>query len=143
MRLRDLPFDLLVGTIQAIRRTGPFTVTWKDYPHIIIDGDSAEIEEYLRNNHHAEGMLLAYYYEGEDFNLRTPWGLDEEGKQLELHFRGKEREDGVEVIAHMERSRYEHKEDHINEIGFSWSEGSEEMVEIFKESPFEVLEDNT
>lgn len=143
MRLRDLPFDLIVGAIRKIRKTDRFTVPWGNHDNILINSKPRDIEDYLRNEENFEGMLLAYNYEGEDFNLRLPYGLDSEGKQLELHIRGKEREKKqTEVIAHLERSRYEHKEDHIKEIGFSWEKGTDEMVKLFEDSPFDIKEYN-
>ena len=139
--IKDLPLRKIQEFVEVIRKSY-FTVTWKDWPNVVVSGTPTEIEDWFRTYMHAEGMLQAYYYEGEEMNLRIPWGTDDENKQLEFHVRARTKGENVELIAHIERSRYEHKQDHIKEIGFSWDKGVTDLVQLMDDSPFDVKEVN-
>lgn len=139
MWLKDLPYKKFVEIVDLIKKRY-FTVSWGDRPAIFIEETPEELETFLREYMHGEGMLQAYYYEGEELNIRIPWGLDKEDKQLELHIRAKTRPRGTEVIAHLERSRYEHKHDHINEIGYDVQAGMEHTHELLGDSDFKIID---
>ena len=139
MLLKDIPYKKAVEFVDLIKKRY-FTVSWGDRPAIFIEESPEELETFLREYMHGEGMLQAYYYEGEELNIRIPWGLDDEDKQLELHIRAKSVDDGTEVIAHLERSRYEHKEDHINEVGYNVEAGMKATHELLEDSDFEIIE---
>ena len=142
MILKDLPYKLFYRIVDKIKRKY-FVVPWGNYPNIILEGKADEVEEWLRRNKHAEGTIQSYHYEGQELELRIPWGLDSEGRQRELHIRGRYIDGDLQLIAHLELSRYEHKEEHINEVGFSWREGTQLLISIMEESPFEIIEVNT
>jgi hypothetical protein len=142
MVLKDLPYKLFYRVIDKIKKKY-FTVAWGTYPNIFVDGKANQVEDWLRRNQHAEGMVQSYYYEGQEIGLRIPWGLDTEGRQRELHIRGRYVDDKFQLIAHLELSRYEHKEEHINEVNFSWREGTQLLISIMEQSPFGIIEVNT
>lgn len=123
--LRSIPYKPLKRLIRAIR-IRYYTVPWpEDVPSTIIEDDPESFEAVLRNWYGFEGMLLSYRYEGEALNLRRPAGEDSQSRQRELHIRAREVDDGLEVIGHVEASRYEHKTAHIEEDGLRWLEGDE------------------
>lgn len=111
--LPDLPYRPLKRLVRTIRIRYA-TIPWPDRPAIVVDVPADELERQLRDSGW-EGMLLSYHYEGEELNLRRPAGVDPEtDMQLEDHVRGRPTEDGLELIAHREASRYEHKTAHID-----------------------------
>lgn len=120
--VKDLPYNRLLAVKEAIKmRFG--TVSWPDHaPTLIVtDRDVEELEHDLRAWHY-EGLYLSYNYEGQVLDLRRPEGVSNDGKQLELHIRARDSpdEEGLEVLAHLELSRYEHKRDHIHGEGLIW-----------------------
>ena len=126
--IRDLPYKWIKAAVRVVR-IRYYTVSWPTNPEtVVIDLPPGMVESQLRANGW-EGMLLAYKYEGEVFNLRKPSGVND-GRQLELHIRGRKHGGGTEVIGHSEASRYEHKTDHINENGLVWLSSSELEAEL-------------
>lgn len=120
--LDALPFRLIKRAIRWVR-VEHFTVPWpEDVPTLVWSSeDDVALEWRLRAGHHWEGVPFSYHYEGECLNLRRPAGLDDAGRQLADHLRARRRPDGdLEVIGHREASRYEHREDHIDEVGLRW-----------------------
>jgi hypothetical protein len=117
--IKTLPFRRLRAIAESIKMEFA-TVPWpNDAPTIRVDMEPDELEPQLRGRHF-EGLFQSYTYAGQVLDLRRPEGVDEDGKQLELHVRARPVGGELEVLAHTERSRYEHKSDHINEIGFEW-----------------------
>lgn len=139
MLLKDFPYKKAVELVDLIKKRY-YTVSWGDRPAIFIEESPEELETFLREYMHGEGMLQAYYYEGEELNIRIPWGIDDEERQLELHIRARTRPKGTEVIAHLERSRYEHKEDHINEVGYDVEAGMKETHTLLEDSDFKITD---
>ena len=123
--LTQIPYRPLKRLVRAIR-IRYYTVPWPDdvptYETTSVGPGS--LEEHLRRHEAYEGMLISYRYEGEEMNLRRPAGTDEDGRQLELHIRGRTVDrDGApfaQYCAHLEPSRYEHKTAHIEEDGLEW-----------------------
>jgi len=132
--LKDIPFKIIVKLIRSLRHDF-FTVPWPDHaPSIYCDKD---LESVLRDEHHFEGTYLGYNYKGEVLNLRAPWGTNSDGKQMELHVRARpaKRDDyAYEYVAHLEKSRFEHPEEHVNEIGFSWETGTMLFTDLLEQS---------
>lgn len=122
--LKDLPYKWLKLGIRAIQ-IRYYTVPWPEtVPSLIVQDTASQFEATMRAWGGFEGMYLSYRYKGQVLNLRRPEGTDEE-TQLELHIRARDHEDGIEVIGHIEASRYEHKTKHINEDGLRWLEPGE------------------
>lgn len=119
--IKDLPYNRLMAIKEAIKMQWG-TVEWPDHaPTVHVEEDPEDLEADLRGRHF-EGLYLSYNYEGQVLDLRRPEGVDGDSRQLELHLRAREHpdEDGLEVLAHLELSRYEHKGGHINEEYFEW-----------------------
>ena len=131
--LRDAPWETIQWGIERARRRF-FTVGWKESaPSVRVNMSPEELDRVLRERYGFEGTPYTYKYEGEVLNMRTPWGLDDDGDQLELHIRARPLGDGrLEVIGHTEKSRYEHKGDHINGVGLDWKRGYEEFEAIWR-----------
>ena len=120
-----IPYRPLKRLVRAIRLRY-YTVPWpEDAPSITIEDDAENLEEILRNWYGFEGVLLSYRYAGEVVNLRRPAGEGTDDRQQELHVRARPVDGGLEVIAHREASRYEHKRAHIEEIDLRWLDEDE------------------
>jgi len=102
-------------------------------PGALVDADVDEIDDTLRNAHGYEGaQYYSYNYKDEVLNCRKPDGIEigEDGEeyQMEVHVRAFRTESGeLFLTAHRERSRFEHWEDHINDVGLSWEAGADAM----------------
>jgi hypothetical protein len=117
--LRELPYRKLHDVRQALRKL-LFTKEWRgdDHPSIIVNKPTEEIETNLRS-WHFERAYLTYNYEGQILDLRRPEGV-KDGYQQEVHIRARENPDGdgLELIGHIEDSRYEHKKQHMEGLHF-------------------------
>ena len=139
-----MPLNLFTRLVEWTRRTY-FKRPWPDRPRLLIDGDAASLDRWLREEWSFEGTPYTYEYEGEALNLRSPWGLDALGRQRELHVRAREIDGAMgatlEVIAHTELSRYEHKQKHWDGVDLDWDEGQGLMRDIFRSpsAPWTVL----
>jgi len=124
--LDTIPYRPLKQLVRSIRLRY-YTVPWpEDAPSITIEDDADSLEDILRNWYGFEGMLLSYRYAGEVMNLRRPAGEGTDDRQQELHVRARPAGDNtLEVIAHREASRYEHKRAHIEEIDLRWLDEDE------------------
>lgn len=112
--LSDAPLLRLLDWL----RKNFYTRPWPDHrpgTHIPLPAD--RYEELLRENNF-EGVPLSYDYEEAVLDLRRPEGVTD-GLQFEIHVRAREHPEkpGLEVHAHAEPSRYEHKEKHIKGVG--------------------------
>jgi hypothetical protein len=102
-------------------------------PGVLVDAEVDEIDSMLRNAHGYEGaQYYSYNYRDEVLNLRKPDGTEtgEDGKeyQMEVHVRAFHTASGeLFLTAHRERSRFEHWEDHVNDVDLSWMEGTDAM----------------
>lgn len=104
-----------------------FTKEWpEDPPDFHMDEPAEDVEDRLRRKHHYEGMEASFHYKGQVADLRRPEGLTEDDVQLEVHLRAREPVEGESVwIGHIEASRYEHMDDHIDEDFLRWLNSSE------------------
>lgn len=128
--IKDLPYRRFIALKEAIKMSVG-TVDWPGHaPSIRVEMSADELESDLRG-FHFEGLYLSYEYEGQVLDLRRPEGIregdDGQNRQLELHIRARPHPErsGLEVIAHLEYSRYEHKKFHINEEFFRWLDEGE------------------
>lgn len=130
--IKKLPYNRIRAWKEAIKM-GIGERPWPEHaPSIHVDKTPQDLEAELRGAHY-EGLYLSYDYQGQVLELRRPEGVDADYKQLEVHPRARNHPDknGLELIAHIERSRYEHKSDHINEEGFRWL--TEDELEVIAE----------
>ena len=117
--LKDLPYESIMRFVNRIRKEF-FSVEWPEHaPSIVVEFSHDEIEKRLREQGY-EGLYLSYQYKGQIVDLRQPVYDFSTGTPMEIHVRTRDVEDGVEVIGHLEASRYEAKKAHINEEGFEW-----------------------
>lgn len=140
--LDSIPFRLLRRAVDRVKKLF-YTKGWPSHTTpVIADADPETVERYLRGRRCAEGVPLSYNYEGQDLDLRIPWGFDEQGRALEFHLRGRAVEpDGpTELLAHVELSRYEHTDAHIAEEGLSWDDGMDALANVLEAAPFDVYE---
>jgi len=115
--IKDIPYTYVKVGIDILKKQF-FTVSWpEDIPTVVTDTSPNTLDTHLRENEGFEGLYLSYNYTGQDLDLRKPDGLDN-GDQMEVHLRARVTDRGTEVIGHREKSRYEHKADHINEVGY-------------------------
>ena len=134
--IRDLPYAELKRAIHFIRRYY-FTRGLPNAPGLMLTIEPEDFESTLkRDYHYEEADRYSYHYDDEVVNLRTPFGLDSENKQLENHLRlfNIEHEKWKSYcLVHLERSRFEHWHDHINDIGLSWDDGIEIISNVARE----------
>ena len=117
--LKDLPYESIMRFVNRIRKEF-FSVEWPEHaPSIVVELSHDEIEKRLREQGY-EGLYLSYQYKGQVVDLRQPVYDFSTGTPMEIHVRTRDVDDGVEVIGHLEASRYEAKTAHINEEGFEW-----------------------
>ena len=117
--LKDLPYESIMRFVNRIRKEC-FSVEWPEHaPSIGVELSHEEIDKRLREQGY-EGLYLSYQYEGQIVDLRQPVYDFESDTPMEIHVRTRDVDDGVEVIGHLEASRYEAKTAHINEEGFEW-----------------------
>lgn len=135
--LKEVPWRYIKRAIAWIRRRY-YTRPWPtDHPALLLGADAAGLEKRLRELEHAEGMQFSYRYEGEDLNLRIPWGVSDAYGPRELHIRGREIDGGLEVIAHLEPSRYECREAHIDTGHVDWEAGYEALLALVNDAVVE------
>jgi hypothetical protein len=130
--LDTLPWRAIRRGIAAIRRRY-YTVPWpENAPSITVTLSPALLERRLRQHEGFEGSPYSYRYAGEVVNLRRPWGVDPDGQPRELHIRARRHpdRDGLEVVAHVEPSRYEAKQAHIDGHDVDWQAGIGATKEI-------------
>ena len=126
--LGRLPWRAARGIVRDLRERYFGKPRPKGVPGLVVDTDADTLEARLRE-HCFEGALASYDYEGEVLNLRQPAGVKPHPKTgadvpMELHPRGFETADGqLLVIAHLEASRYEATDEHLEEGLLSWDTG--------------------
>lgn len=137
MKLRDIPWNL-VSDIRKQIRSAFFTREKPDLEQFVVKTSVNPLETTLRDGYNFEGAPYSYDYNGEIMNLRRPEGIDENGHYAELHIRGFRHEDGVEIYAHYEASRYEEKKKHLQAEYKSNEMGEMLSYEIINEAGFEL-----
>ena len=134
--LTRYPWDAITAGVEAVKRKY-YTIDWPDHrPHVDANMSPEDVEWALRVHFNFEGVLFSYNYDGQEVELRRPAGLSDEGLQRELHYRGKWDPDKEVTtgVAHVEYSRYEHKQRHIDSNDLDWEGGKERMADIFDEA---------
>lgn len=135
LSLADLPWRLIRDGIAFARREW-YTHPWpEDVPALVASQRPGDIAYRLRVDEAFEGSQFSYRYEGETLNLRRPYGIHADGGPLELHVRGRPLEDGekTELVAHLEFSRYECRQRHIDEEMVDWQAGTAALREILQD----------
>lgn len=141
--LHGIPWKWVTRGIAWIRRRF-YTRDWPTHPDsVTVVGDAVALEHWLRAYEGFEGAdYLSYHYEGETLNLRRPWGLDDAGRQLELHVRARDLDGGrLELLGHVEQSRYEHPDGHVHDDGLDWERGHDAMLDVLsaQSAPVRVI----
>lgn len=134
--LGDVPWPLLRRAVDTIRRRY-YTIPWPDdVPSLVVVQAPDDLEYRLRVDECFEGSQFSYRYEGEALNLRRPYGIHADGGPLELHVRGRphgELDEQTELVAHLEYSRYECRQRHVDEAFVDWQAGTAAMREILQD----------
>jgi len=134
--IRNLPYAEIRRTLSFIRRHY-FNRSVPDQESILIDSDPEEVKHTLIDEYHFESVDdYSFHYDGELVNVRAPWGYNEDLDQMELHIRifdiDHDKWTSL-VMVHLEKSRFEHWHDHINDIGLSWGQGIKNTTPLFDE----------
>lgn len=127
--IKDLPYGAIMKAVDRFKKEF-FKRPWPEHaPSIYPEQSHAEIEQTLREQHF-EGLYMSYIYDGQVLDLRQPVE-GPLGMPFEKHIRTRDTDKGVELIGHIEASRYESKRAHINEQGFEWlrEDSLRELVE--------------
>lgn len=126
--LRRVPWKTVKRILDRIRRMRP--VSWPSSPGSIVLEESHDAFERRLRDRYFEGTPYTLKYEGEVVNLRRPAGLNGDGRVMELHVRSRDHDDGIEILAHREQSRYEEKTGHVHEDDLEWLT-ADELEDVF------------
>lgn len=136
LSLADVPWALVRDGIEIARREW-YTKPWpEDVPALVASQPPDDIEYRLRVDECFEGSQFSYRYEGEVLNLRRPYGVHADGGPMELHVRGRPYGDlgeQTELVTHLEFSRYECRQRHIDEEMVDWQAGTAALREILQD----------
>ena len=134
--LRNLPYEEFKRALHFTRRYW-FSVGLPNVPGMVLDIDAKRLERILKEEYQYEDAdRYSYHYDEEVVNVRTPHGLSDEGKQMENHIRLFDLEGDdwpTFCMPHYEHSRFEHWEEHINDVGLSWDRGIEIVTNVSTE----------
>lgn len=106
-----------------------FTVEKPDGPSFTVDMSLDTVKAILGDNSYAPEFPLSYNYHGEDYNARHYYY--DPGKRYphrQIHVRGFEQEDGVELMCHEEPAPEYHPKQHLAEDDMSDASGWVEEV---------------
>jgi hypothetical protein len=113
--LAELPWRAGRRILYAVRRRW-FTVPRPDTTQITVDASLDEVHDRLAEASYNPGWPLSYHYYGEDFNARRYFfDPSRPHPHRQLHIRGFETADGVELIAHEEPAPEHHPRAHLRE----------------------------
>ncbi len=99
----------------------------------------AEVTRLLGQHHFEPGWELSYHYRGEILNLRRveyvahPSGLE----WWQVHLRGYDHPDGLELAAHFETEPSEHPDTHIETVGLDVDRGMATLTDLLDEHDVE------
>lgn len=130
MAVKQLPWKFLMGSLRYVRNTF-YRRSPPDLNQLVVTSHTAsELDHLLREGaYFEEAEEYTYKYSGEVLNLRRPAGVDG-GYQMELHLRGIEHDDGLEMFAHYEISRFNHPREHLAGDKLSWDEGQRRFTNV-------------
>jgi hypothetical protein len=114
--LATLPWRALRRTIYALRRRF-FSVERPDRDPAVIDTSLDDVHDRLAEASYNPGWPLSYHYYGEDLNARRYYyDPTRPHPHRQLHIRGFETGDGVELVAHEEPAPEHHPRAHLKEV---------------------------
>lgn len=111
--LTDLPWRFIRRAAYALRRR-LFTVAKPDKDGIVVTLSIDEIRLLLGVNYFNPRWALSYQYHGEDLNMRRYYyDPDRDLPHRQVHVRGFEVADGVQLLAHEEPAPEHHPRAHL------------------------------
>ncbi|WP_135807347.1 hypothetical protein [Halorussus marinus] len=114
--LSTLPWRALRRTLYAVRRRW-FTVERPSGDPTIVDESLDDVRDALAAASYNPGWPLSYHYYGEDLNARRYFrDPTRPHPHRQIHIRGFETADGVELIAHEEPAPEHHPRAHLKEV---------------------------
>ncbi|WP_135852621.1 hypothetical protein [Halorussus salinus] len=114
--LSGLPWRALRRTLYAVRRRW-FTVSKPDRDPVVLDTTIEDLHDMLAEKSYNPGWPLSYRYYGEDLNARRYYfDATRPHPHRQLHIRGFQTDDGVEVHAHEEPAPEHHPRAHLKEL---------------------------
>ena len=127
----DAPLVNLRLSLWWLRKT-LFTRPRSDAPAVFVPLDKPTVVRCLGQHHFEPGWSFSYYYREETLNLRRPEYYDHESgyRWWQVHVRGYERLDGLELTAHFETDPIEHPDAHVENVGLDVDRGMRALKEI-------------
>lgn len=124
--LYALPFAEIRALADALRHHF-FTIDRPDHPTITVkDMDLEELRTTLAKQGVKPGHIFSYVYEGEDYNgifyYKDP---DRKYPHRQIHIRGFQMDNGIELMCHEEPCWYHHPRVHIKSSDMEHSEANE------------------
>jgi len=114
--LSGLPWRALRRLLYAARRRW-FTVPRPDTDAVVVEESLEEVRATLAEASYNPGWPLSYKYYGEDLNARRYFfDPTRAHPHRQLHIRGFETPDGVELVAHEEPAPEHHPRAHLKEL---------------------------
>lgn len=141
--LTDVPLRCLRHSLWWVRKTfftrsrsaGPSIVL----PSVDVDATRSEVTRTLGRRHFEPGWELSYSYRGEVLNLRRVEYVDHPSGFVwwQLHLRGYEHAEGLELTAHFETEPTEHPDEHVSLFGLDVERGIEALTALLDEEGIE------
>lgn len=130
-QIRHLPLKSLRGSLWWLRKLC-FTRSRPLKPSIVVPQSKKAITGLLSRNDFKPGWIVSYNYRDEILNLRRiehlahPSGIE----WWQVHIRGYDHSDGIELTAHFEPEPRRHPHAHITLSGLDIDYGMEILLEI-------------
>ena len=114
--LSTLPWRAIRQLVYQFRRRF-FSVERPDTQPFVVDASLDDVQELLAEQSYNPGWMLSYRYYGEDLNTRRYfYDPTRPHPHRQMHIRGFETSDGVELIAHEEPAPEHHPRAHLKEV---------------------------
>lgn len=130
----DTPFRNLRFSLWWIRKTF-FARPRSDVPAFRVPLGPGEVKELLGRHNFEPGWNTSYYYYDEVLNLRRPEYHDHETgyEWWQVHVRGYDHPEGVELEAHFETDPSEHPDAHVDLVGLDVERGLRALGSVLAE----------
>lgn len=132
LHIHEAPLQNLRHSLWWIRKTF-FTRSRSPVPSYLVSLSKPELQALFGSRHFEPGWELSYNYHGEVLNLRrVEWVDHEDYHWWQVHIRGYNHEDGIELTAHFETEPAEHPDAHIGLEALDVDTGMEAVKAILE-----------
>lgn len=133
LHIHEAPLRNIRHSYWWIRKTF-FTRSRSPVPSYVVSLSKRELQMLFGKRHFEPGWELSYHYHGEVLNLRRiEWRDHDDYNWWQVHIRGFNHDDGIELTAHFETEPSEHPDAHIGLEGLDVSTGMNEIKTILVE----------